>query len=89
MPRRIVNTKAITVSTAVQTSAVTDTYVNEVLLSSDVACYINIGKNATSTTTSFLLPADTVEGFAISKGQNVAVLEVSGGGTLHIAEINS
>ena len=67
------------------TSAVSATVGSSVIrLVSTVACYVAIGASPTATSSSMYLPANMPEYFVVDPTDQVAVLEVSGAGTLFI-----
>jgi len=57
-------------------------------LVSTVACYVAIGASPTATAASMYLPANMPEYFVVNPTDQVAALEVSGGGTLFIVPAN-
>lgn len=63
----------------------TQTYKVRVVCTS--AAYIAIGNSPTATTNDVYVPADTPEYFSITPGMKVSAIQVSAGGTLHVAEI--
>ena len=70
-----------TASTALSATA------SRVRLCATSDCYIAFGLAPAATATSLLLPAYTVEYFAVQPGSKIAALQVGAAGTLSIAEV--
>lgn len=77
-----------TTGTTQQSSAVgSDASIIRVAVNQDT--YIAVGSNPTATTNSLMMPAGSVEFFAVNPSDKVAVLQVTAAGRVSITELGA
>jgi hypothetical protein len=80
--------QTVAISGSSTQSAAMGQYTSAVRLCATVDCYVAFGTNPTATSSSLYLPANVPEYFAVRESCEVAVLQVSTGGTLSVVEMN-